>query len=158
MKFQKGIPYTDALLRLNQAFRPKPGDLITHEALRAVIQADESRYRGILAAWRKELQAAGLRPTGQGRARGIGIAFLDGRQDMATIDHETVLAGRTTKRLCKRSENIDTTGFSDDELAHRNLQRRLLSEQARSFDRANKELRTPPPAVTGDNVRVLKTS
>lgn len=157
MKFQKGIPYTDALLRLNQAFKPKPGDLITHEALRAVIQAEESRYRGILAAWKKELQAAGLRPTGQGRARGVGVAFLDGRQDMAAIDHGIALAGRTTKRLCKRAGRVDTTGFSEEDLAHKNLQQRLLSEQVRSFDRANKELRAPP-AVTGDNIRVLKTS
>jgi len=67
--------YFEALQRLNAAFSPKPGDLFTHTQLQAVIQADESRYRGVITAWRKELRARGWQSTGMGRARGIGIAI-----------------------------------------------------------------------------------
>lgn len=157
MTFQKGIPYAETLQRLDRAFSPKTGDLFTHDQLNAIIQADPIRYRGILNAWMRDLRARGLRPTGMGRARGIGIVFLDGREDVADIDHRMILSGRAVKRLAKRADTADTTIFTEPELAQHNLRRRLVGAAAAEIDKSNKELKAPP-AIVGDNVRVLKTS
>lgn len=153
---KKGIPYAEALDRLNLAFKPKAGDIITHDALKAVIQADETRYRGVLAAWRKELRKRGLRTTGMGAARGIGVLFLTGQQDVANLDRRMFGLGRAATRVANETTEVDTSGFTEDELAQHALRKRLASETASHIKRANKILHEPPQ-ITADNVRVLKS-
>ena len=55
--FRGAVPYEEALQRLDAAFAPKPGDLITHEELARVIQAEfgSNRYDGVLDSWKRKL-------------------------------------------------------------------------------------------------------
>jgi len=156
MKFQKGVPYFEALQRLNAAFSPKPGDLFTHTQLQAVIQADETRYRGVIAAWMKELRARGLQPTGMGRARGIGIAICDGREHAAHVDRQTFQTHYKTKRNAVSVENVDMSGFTEAELAQHNIRRRNVHALADFAAQTAKAIRATPPPVAGDNVRLFK--
>jgi hypothetical protein len=156
MPLAKGLPYTDAIARLNAAFHPQAGDLLTHTELRAVVQAEESRYRGVLYAWMRQLRAQGLTPTGSGRARGIGIAFLDGHQDAADIDHKFVLSGRRLRRLNKRAVGVDVSDFTEAEKDHHNLRKRLLGAIAEAATKSNTELRPPAPVVS--TARVLENA
>lgn len=157
MPFQKGVPYYEALRRLDQNFSPKAGDLILYEPIWAVIQADKGRRNGILYAWFKLLRSRGLIPSRSGRARGIGVAFLNGREDGTECDHKTHLYGRNHKRLRDRVHAIDTKDFTEAELAQHNLRKRHADAIANSLKEANKDL-SPPPPVKGDNVRLFKKS
>lgn len=157
-RFEKGIPYAETLARLNEAFQPKTGDLITNEALRAVCQpCDENRYRGVLAAWMKQLRKQGLKPTRQERAKGVGVAFLRGREEVVLVDKTSGHVTRRVKKLADQADKVDTAEFTDPEQAQHNLRKRLLRETAKSVEKSNKELHAPA-AVVSSNVRLLKTN
>jgi hypothetical protein len=160
MALEKGIPYADAVARVMAAFSPKTGDILTHEQLRAVIQAsDENRYRGVLAACvRAWLKKPGLRPSGRGRARGVGIAFLTGREDVVLLDKKSEHVATAETSRAKYADTVDTDGFTEAEKAQHLLRRRLLHENAKALVNAKKEIAALPPVVGADNVRLFKPS
>lgn len=155
-KFIKTVANAEALERLDRAFQPKAGDLITYDAMRAVVGFnDERHFRYIVAAWIRILRRRGLKPTGSGRARGVGIYFLTGIEDAAEIDHRFGLEGKRLKRLAVRTADVDTTGFTPAQIDRHELRKRLTDAARREVERNNRELNAPPP-VSGDNVRTLR--
>lgn len=158
MPFKQGIPYFEALQRLNSAFpTPKPGDLFTHDQLRAIVQADEPRYRGVITAWKKQLRSRGLQPTGMGRARGIGIAICNGREHADYVDQQIFQTRDKAKRTAASVEDVDVSIFNEAEIAQHNIRRREAHALADFSAQAAKTIRRPPPPAAGDNVRIFKT-
>jgi hypothetical protein len=155
--FNGRVPYDEALHRLNAEFSPKPGDLLTHEDLAKVVQEpkDSFRYRGVIQAWIRQRRRLGVILSGEGRARGIGL--------MCCLPNETADIGkqklRTTGKVLKRQAAImditDTAKLNQQQLDEFNLTRRAVHLGAAEIAAAQKTLK-PPPAVSGDNVRLLK--
>lgn len=150
---EKGISYLEPIRRLNEAFsNPHVGQVLAHEQLRAVTQTDDARHSRIVRSWLIDLRKRGHTPM---VIRGAGVKFLNGREDGKDIDHKTWLAGKRHKRLKKRAERLNITGFSEAELAEHNLRKRNLDAGDRYYAEINKP-KPPPPPVLADNVRVLK--
>jgi hypothetical protein len=144
------VPYAPTIERLNQTFLPKPGDLFTHEQLRALIQPhSENRYRGILAAWKRDVKRrSNYRLSGQGRARGIGIMCCDNneRSDLAISD--TRAGFKKVKRSSKEFSYVDTTGFTQEQLTRHNISQRWA--MAIEGVKKTREPPTPGPAWPGN--------
>lgn len=148
------ISYTEPLQRLDTAFTPRPGDLITKVQINAVLQLDEQRTRGVIWAWRKQLLRRGLKTTGGGKGYGIGIYFLTGREDAQDIDRLTWLGARRQKRLCKRTNDVDTSEMTTAEKDQHELRKRWQGELMQEQVRVAKSLQQQPPPVSS-NVRTL---
>ncbi len=156
--FLGAVPYDEALARLDASFAPKPGDLLTHEELARVIQEPigSSRYRGVLNAWMKRMyRTRGLKFSGEGRARGIGVMVCTAREHFAlSADH---LHKQNRKIGCEAREldGIDTREFTSDEISRHNLARRYAHESAALGNVKLREIAAPLPVRAG-NVRMLK--
>lgn len=159
-RFHKdAIPYDETLARLNRAFILKPGDVITHDQLRAVIQAEsESRYRGVLAAWKRQVAREGaVILSGEGRARGIGLMVCSPQEESNLHINHGYRGARKIKRSVKGLDDVETSSFSPEELNRHNIARRYMSEAAAA---TNKFRNIPPPKAPqptqSDNVRLFK--
>jgi len=155
--FPNAIPCDETLARLNARFAPKPGDLITHEQMRAEIQPpDENRYRTVLVAWKRQLyRERRLRLSGQGRARGIGILVCTTHENIELGIHGLHQASRKLRREARGLDDIDSRGLPADEVERFNIARRLAHAMASDIARNLKEI--PPPQPTQpDNVRLFK--
>ena len=158
---EKGIPYEEAVHRLDKAFAPKPGDLITHDELREVIQADDRRYYGVLGAWRRRLAKRGLWAICTGPARGVGLLICDGRQHAAWVDREIAGTAKKARKAAKGAKDVDATGFSDAERSQHSIRVRFADAIADSAKKAEKEIAaaTPPAPVSAQgNVRLLRSA
>ncbi len=157
---RNGIPYFEALERLDAelGMHPEGGTLFTHERLRAIVQADERRYRGILRAWMERLKERGLQATGTGRARGIGILICDGREHTVFVVSRVDKEAKSTKTTAESAKNVNTSDFSEAELAQHNILVRVVNAMRDSAKKAKKEIHAPPAPISGSNVRVLNAA
>lgn len=156
--FRGAIPYSEALERLDASFAPKPGDLITHAELARVIQAPagSQRYHGVLNAWMKRMyRTHGLKFSGEGRARGVGVMVCTSREHFALSANHLHQQNRKIGREARELDGIDTRDFSPEELSRHNLARRYAHESAALGKVKLKEI-APPLPVRADNVRLLK--
>jgi hypothetical protein len=153
-----GIPYYEPIQRLNQAFpNPKPGETLPGERLRMITQCEDSRHQAIIAAWMKQLRKRGLKPTRQGKARGVGIWFATERDETHLVDNGIIHHAKRGKRLFDRSNAIDPKDFTEDENKAHNLRKLNLARNAVSEAEAAKDARrAPPPPASGANVRMFK--
>lgn len=156
--FFGAVPYSEALGRLSATFALKRGDLLTHGQLSEVIQAPagSNRYRGVIEAWKKRTYSAdGMRLSGEGRARGIGIMVCTAAEEKDLyVDH---LRGgiKKVKRTAKGLNTMDVSGLDQAQLAHHNIARRVATEIAAHGVTKIKELPSPG-AVKPSNIRLFK--
>lgn len=156
--FRGAVPYSEALARLNASFSPKAGDILTHQELARVIQAPAGspRYRGVLAAWMRWMyRTHGLKFSGEGRARGVGVMVCTAREHFALSANHLHQSNRKIGREARELDGIDTKDFSSDELSRHNLARRYAHEAAALGKVRLKEIAAPLPVRAG-NVRLLK--
>ncbi len=150
------IPYDETLKRLNGKFQLRPGDLITHEQLNAIIQpASENRYRGVIATWKRQVAKNGkVYLSGSGRARGIGLAVCtESEKTDLGIDH--MRKGRKSLGRAKKTlDDVKPELMSSEDSVRFNLARRFNAVALSETDKF-KEI-AAPKAVRADNVRLLK--
>jgi hypothetical protein len=116
--FARGVPYAEALTRLEKAFPDlKDGDLVTHEQLEQIIgePRGSNRYRGTLSSWRRQLRRRGYWPSGRGRAQGVGLMLCTPRERQAEGVNYAYKALKSSKVAVVCMEGVDTTAYDQKE-------------------------------------------
>lgn len=154
--FKNAIPYDETIARLNTEFSLQPGDLYTHEQLRACVQPDsDARYRGVLSSWMRRLwREKGIRLSGEGRARGIGVMVCLASEHSALEVNHLFQGARKIKRSAKGLDRVDVQALGPDQLVRHNIARQLA--HALSSETSRLKDIPAPQAVKAHNVRMFK--
>lgn len=157
--FAGAVPYSEAIGRLNTSFVLKRGDLISHDDLARVIQAPygSTRYHGVISAWTRQVyNDDGLRLSGEGRARGIGIMVCTKSEETELYIEHVRRSHRKTKRAAAGLNGMDIAGMTKDQVDRHNIARRTANDLAMFGATKIKEVPSPQ-AVKVSNVRLFKS-
>jgi hypothetical protein len=183
--YRRGIPYAEALARLENAFPYlKDGDLFTHEQLEEIIgePRGSNRYRGTLSSWRRHLRRRGYWPSGRGRAQGVGLMLCTPRERQAEGVNSAYKALKSSKVAVVAIDGVDTATYdhqekNDYERARAEIMtihagteaavkrimpppvspplRPAIPQQVALADKPASTPRPVPPAVQSNNVRLM---
>lgn len=148
-RLSMGVSYAPDIKKLNTTFDVKKGDLVTHEQIATVIGAryGSPRHRGVIYAWRKHLYRTNrLNSSGEGRARGVGVAFLTDSESNDSLPIDVNKIRRGARRSSAKADAIDPTNFTTNyEHERYNINRRELHNLHVASQAATKIMAGPKP-------------
>jgi hypothetical protein len=145
--FRRGVPVGPDVDALMEAFDLKVGDNVTNKDISRVLREDHgsSRYKTVITSWRKRL-AREKNFELKADHVGIGYTVISDVQKMTERNGELHKWFRGIGRTAIKTDNIDTTKFSDEEKKSYNLLRRAVVTANDALRQSVKEIAAPSEA------------
>lgn len=143
--FFGGVPVGPDVEKLRKAIKAEAGLVIRHSDIAKVISEDPkaSRYRTIIASWRKTVEREQfLRIEAE---VGIGYRVLTPEQAVSRSSKDIELMSNASRKATVRVEMIDTVALPDQIKSQHALVRRHAHMINDTFRQVRKEIAAPEP-------------
>lgn len=145
--YNGGVPYAPDLKRLTDAFGvPEPGTLVTYEEMRAALdrEVEESRFRGLVAAWRNSLERE--HNVLFDAVPNVGLQALDGTGRVRHVQSKFRRGARAIRKATIRAAATDRGSLSTEEAQHLNKLEQLGTKTLMAM-RVDAEIKNLIPAL-----------